>query len=176
MGSIIKGKAWVGGDNIDVYKIIPRRRWIDNSIKPEDFGLWALEDADEAFKEKPWALKDSGAEIIIAGKNFGGGGKSIESPIYALQGAGIKIVIADSFARFNFRNSVNNGLPVLTCQGMNKLVSTGDEVIVNLAEGYIEKVATGERVKFMPFSPFVMEILNSGGLIPYAKEKIKRKI
>lgn len=174
MEMIIRGKVWVGGDDVDVYKILPVRRWIDDSRNPEDFGIWALEDADPEFTNKPWALKNSGAEIIVAGRNYGGGGKSIETPIYAVQGAGIKVILADSFARLNFRNSINNGLPVLVCKGLYQKVHTGDVINVNLKAGYVLIENTNEKVEITPLSSFAQDLLECGGYINYVKEKKER--
>lgn len=174
MKNIIRGKVWVGGDNIDAYKILPERRWIDDSRNPEDFGLWALEDADPNFKDVPWALKNSGATIVVVGRNYGGGGKSIETPVYAVQGAGIKAVVADSFSRFNFRNSINNGFPVVTCSRINEKISTGDEIEINLADGSIHIIKTDEVINITPLSPFAQELLDCGGYINYVKEKLTK--
>jgi len=173
METIIRGKVWVGGDDIDAYQILPERRWVDDSRDLQDFGLWALEDADTAFRDKPWALRDSGAAIIVAGRNYGGGGKSIETPVYAVMGAGIKVVLADSFARFNFRNSINNGLPVLVCRGLNEKVRTGDSITVNMEEGSVVIDATGEKLEIVPLSSFARELLECGGYVNYIKKKMK---
>ncbi len=172
--TIIKGKAWVGGDNISAYNIIPQDRWTHEGLDPNVLGKWALEDGDPSFKDKEWALRDSGAIIIVAGKNFGGGGKSIEHPIYALKGAGIKIVIADSFARYNFRNSVNNALPVFECKGLNKMIQTGDELTVDMMNGFVDIERTKERKKLVPLPKFILEIMESGGLIAHTRKQLNR--
>lgn len=174
MESKITGKAWVGGDNISTYAIIPQRRWNLDKMDKDELSQWAMEDVDPAFANVPNAFKDGGYTFVVAGTCFGGGGKSIEHPIYALQGAGVKCVIADSFARFNFRNSVNNGLPVFTCSGITKEVSTGDVLTVDMAEGYVENNTTGKRIPLVPMSEFAFELMEAGGLIPYTKAKLKQ--
>ena len=175
METKITGKVWVGGDNISTYEIIPQRRWNLEKMDPEELGSWAMEDADPRYTEKQGAFRQEGYSIVVAGHCFGGGGKSIEHPIYALKGAGIKVVIADSFARFNFRNSVNNGLPVFTCPGLHETVQTGDLLTVDFLEGYVENHRTGVRTKVVPLSEFALELMEAGGLIPYTKEKIKSR-
>jgi 3-isopropylmalate/(R)-2-methylmalate dehydratase small subunit len=170
--TIIKGKAWVGGDNITAYDIIPMKRWTHDTMDPNVLGKWALEDADPNFKNKEWALRDSGATIIVAGCNFGGGGKSIEHPIFAVIGAGIQVVLADSFARYNFRNSVNNALPVIVCEGLKDMIRNGDELTVDMVNGFVEIIRTGEHKELVPLTPFVLEIMESGGLLAYTKKHI----
>lgn len=175
METRITGKAWVGGDNISTYDITPQRRWNLDKMDPEELGKWAMEDADPAFADKEGAFRDEGYSVVVAGACFGGGGKSIEHPIYALQGAGIKVVIADSFARFNFRNSVNNALPAFTCPGLKEITQTGDELTVDLLEGYVENHRTGVRTQLVPLTPFALELMEAGGLIPYTKAKLKAR-
>lgn len=174
METKITGKAWVGGNNISTYAIIPQRRWNLDKMDKEELGQWAMEDADPSFADVPGAFQQQGYTFVVAGTCFGGGGKSIEHPIYALQGAGIKCVIADSFARFNFRNSVNNGLPVFSCAGITEKVQTGDILTVDMAEGTIENHRTNERIALVPMSEFAFELMEAGGLIPYTKAKLKK--
>lgn len=173
MNTKIVGKVWVGGDNISTYAITPQHRWNLDKMDPEELGKWAMEEADPAFAGKEGAFRDAGYSVVVAGACFGGGGKSIEHPIYALQGAGIKVVIADSFARFNFRNSVNNALPAFTCPGLKEITQTGDTVTVDLIEGYVENHRTGVRTNLVPLTPFALELMEAGGLIPYTKAKLK---
>ena len=174
METVIKGKVWVGGDSISTYAILPKERWIHNSTDPKLFGPWSMEDADKSFQGKEWALRDSGATIIVAGKNFGGGGKTLETPVYGLIGAGIKVIIADTFARTFFRNCINNALPAFTCPGLSKKVSTGDELIVNMDEGYIEIPAKGERLKMAALSEFCKALIEAGGLVAYTKKQFEK--
>ena len=168
----ISGKAWVGGDDINTYAIIPQRHWDLDNLDPVELGQWAMEEADPDFTGKPGALAKAGYRIIVAGENFGGGGKSIEHPIIALKGAGIKLVLADSFGRFNFRNSVNNALPVVECKGISKMVQTGDELTVDLSEGYVLNHRTGQKAELVPFSQYMLDIMEAGGLIEYTRQRL----
>jgi 3-isopropylmalate/(R)-2-methylmalate dehydratase small subunit len=172
--TVITGKAWVGGDDIYAFNIIPQKRWNFDYLSEEELGRWAMEGVVPSFENKEWAMRDAGYSIIIAGKNFGGGGKSIEHPVFALKGAGVKVVIADSFARYNYRNSVNNALPVIVCESMNQMVKEGDDVTVDLARGVVINNTTGARKEFMPLSQYAMDLIDAGGLIPYTQEKLQK--
>jgi 3-isopropylmalate/(R)-2-methylmalate dehydratase small subunit len=174
MEQIVKGKAWVGGDDIFAFDIIPEKRWTLDNQDPGDLGRWALERVDPEFTDKENAFKNSGYSIIVVGKNFGGGGKSIEHPVLALIGAGVKVVLADSFSRYNFRNSINNGLPVIECQGISREVAKGDELIVDLKKGEVLNTRTGLVREFTPLSDFVTSLLDAGGLLKFTKACLKK--
>ena len=170
----ITGKAWVGGDHISMYDIIPQRRWTLGDLSEEELGQWCLEDMDEDFVNKPNAFKDRGYTFIVAGACFGGGGKSMEHPIYALKGAGIRAVFADSFARFNFRNSINNALPVFECHGLKEKIQTDDELTLDMVEGYVLNHRTNECIAISPLSDFAMELIDAGGLLEHTRAKLKK--
>jgi 3-isopropylmalate/(R)-2-methylmalate dehydratase small subunit len=174
MEGVIKGKAWVGGDDIFAFDIIPQNRWTLDNLNPDDLGRWALENVDPDFQGVENGMKKQGYKIVVAGKNFGGGGKSIEHPIMALKGAGVEVVLADSFARYNFRNSINNGIPVVPCPGLNKETEKGDTLEVDLIKGEVRNLRTGRTWPVTPLSDFVIELIDSGGLLEYAKKAINR--
>jgi 3-isopropylmalate/(R)-2-methylmalate dehydratase small subunit len=171
--TILRGKAWVCGDYTDSYKILPEQYWKGGTkignLNMEELGKHAMEGADPAFASQALAGKYS---FIVAGRNFGGGGKSIEHPIFAIKGAGVKVVITESSSRYFFRNSINNGLPILICEGITSKVKTGDDLEVNPSNGEIRNVTTGETLKSAPIPQDLMEILKMGGYIPYAKAKM----
>jgi len=104
---------------------------------------------------------------------FGGGGKSIEHPVLALKGAGVKAVIVESCSRYFFRNAINNGLPILICEGITEQVKNGDELEVNVSTGEILNVTTGLRFPSNPLPENLIEILNLGGYIPYTRKKME---
>lgn len=170
--NVIKGKAWKGGDNIFAFEIIPQERWTLDNLDPDDLGRWAMEDVAPEFKGVENAFKNTGYTFIVAGTNFGGGGKSIEHPIMAIKGAGIKAVLAESFSRYNFRNSINNGLPVLVCKGLTEMVETGDELEVNLATGEVKNLTNGRSAEFVPLPVFVFEIIATGGYLAYVRSRL----
>lgn len=168
--TILKGKAWVGGKDIYAFDIIQQEYWA-SGLDLEENSKWVMAGVDPAFDSEN-AFRNMGYTFVVAGSNFGGGGKSIEHPIMGLMGAGIKAVIADSFSRLQFRNATNNGLPFITCQGITKVVETGDELEVNLQTGKVRNLTNGEEINSEPVADFVMRIANVGGLIPYIRQKI----
>ena len=171
--SIIKGRAWVCGDYVDAYKIFPEKYWRGGaqiaSLNPEEMGKHAMEGIDPAFASNAMAGKYS---IIVGGRNFGGGGKSIEHPIFAIKGARVRVVIAESVSRYFFRNAINNGLPILICEGITAKLKTGDELEVNLSKGEILNVTSGVRLESAPLPESLLQILNMGGYIAYTKERV----
>ena len=175
MKDTIRGKALVCGDAVLAYDIIPEKHWYVDAINEETMGPWAFEEFVPGFENKPYALRDAGYTIIVGGKGFGGGGKSIEHPMYAMKGAGVQIVVAESFSRYNFRNSIDKGLPVIQCDGISGLAKTDDELVIQMKEGLITNPHTGESLHFEPLSPFVMQLLDAGGLMEYTKNKLNRK-
>ena len=171
--TILKGKAWVCGDYTDSYQILPERYWKGGAnvgnLNMEELGKHAMEGADQNFAAEASAGRYS---FIVAGRNFGGGGKSIEHPIFAIKGAGVKAVITESSSRYFFRNAINNGLPILICEGVTSKVRTGDDLEVDLSNGEIRNLTTGAWLKSAPIPESLMEILQMGGYIPYTKKKM----
>ncbi len=174
MEKIIQGKTWVGRDDIMVYEIVSMKRWNMDKVDPAELGDWAMEGVDPAFAAAPGGFRAGGYGIVVAGTNFGGGGKSIEHPVFALKGAGVRAVLAESFSRFNFRNSVNNGLPVFVCPGILSLAKTGDVLEVDTVEGRVTNPATGAFLPIQPPPPFAVALIDAGGLIPYTKAQLKQ--
>lgn len=173
MDQIVKGIVWKCGDRLDAYQIVGKNRWTLDSLDPAELGKWAFEGADPAIKNVAWGFKNKGYDVVIAGKDFGGGGKSIEHPIVAMQGAGIKLVIAESFARYNFRNSINLGLPAVRCEGITQRFKTGDRIEVDLVSGEIKNLTTGDVAHGTPLSKFVLDLVASGGLLDYTRKRLQ---
>jgi len=175
--NVMEGVAWVCGDCTDTYKILPQDYWMggDNAsrLDPDELGSHAMEGIDASFANAARAGK---YQFIVAGKNFGGGGKSIEHPIIAIKGAFIKVVLAESVSRYFFRNAINNGLPILTLDGISRKIKTGDELEINLDTGEIHNQSTGEDFKAQPVPSFVQEILAKGGYINYTKERLAKHV
>jgi len=161
---IIKGRAIVLGDNVDTDVIIPGRYLIYTN--PKDLGKHVFEGIDPTL---PSRIKEG--DIVVAGRNFGCG-SSREHAVLAILGAGIKAVIAESFARIFYRNAINRGLPVIELPDIKGKVKEGDIITIDLKENTIT-LPTGEKLKFKPFSKEVMEILKTGGLLEYLKKRIK---
>jgi 3-isopropylmalate/(R)-2-methylmalate dehydratase small subunit len=181
MESVITGKAYVLGDNIDTDQIIPAEYLKMNPAVPEErkfFGMYALIGVPEAQAGLPQGnvrfVRDhefrSDYSIIIGGKNFGCGSSREHAPL-ALAEAGIQCVIAEFYARIFFRNSVNGGylVPLETEERLVNEVRTGDELEVHLRDGYLLNKTTGKRHALQPLGD-VLPIIEAGGIFQYAKE------
>jgi 3-isopropylmalate/(R)-2-methylmalate dehydratase small subunit len=161
----MKGNVWKFGDDIDTDIIIPGRYLVMRD--PEDLAKHVMEGLDPEFHQK---VNDG--DFIVGGSNFGCGSSREHAPI-ALKGAGISAVIAESFARIFYRNSINVGIPLLEAPGISKHLETGDQIKVDMEKGVIRKLETGEEFTFKKLPEFMLEILNKGGLIPYVREQMK---
>jgi 3-isopropylmalate/(R)-2-methylmalate dehydratase small subunit len=166
MNSKIKAPAIAFGNNIDTDVILPGKYLI--LVDPCELAKHALESLDTTFPEK--AKKGI---IIIGGKNFGCGSSREQAPL-ALKYSGVKCVIAESFARIFFRNSINIGLPVLECKGISDAVKTGDTLAVDFEAGKIENTSNRKKFQVDKLPPFILEILADGGLIDNLLRKMKK--
>jgi len=158
-------KAWKFGHDIDTDAIIPARYM--NRFEPEHLAAHCMEDADVSF-----ATSVKAGDIIVGGKNFGCGSSREHAPL-AIKASGVKVVIAESFARIFYRNCLNIGLPILECPEAVAGIENGDEVNVDLLTGIIKNISSGVTFQARPFPPFMQELINIGGLIPWVKEKQK---
>lgn len=159
------GKAWKFGHDTDTDVIIPAR-YLNNS-DPEHLAAHCMEDADPSF-----AAGVRKGDIIVGGKNFGCGSSREHAPL-AIKAAGVKAVIAESFARIFFRNSLNIGMPILESPEAVQGIETGDEVEVDLSTGKITNITKQKTFQARPFPSFMQDLIKAGGLIPYVKEKKK---
>ncbi len=157
-----EGKAIKYGDNVDTDVIIPARYL--NTIDKKELASHCMEDIDKDF-----AKKVSVGDIMIAGSNFGCGSSREHAPI-AIKESGISLVIAKSFARIFYRNSINIGLAILECEEASERINEGDSVEADLDAGMIYNRTTGESFKTKPFPDFVQKIISNGGLV----ESIRR--
>lgn len=158
----MKGTAWKFGNDIDTDIIIPGRYLIYTD--EERLSAHCMEGIDDKFSEKC-----KNGDFIVAGTNFGCGSSREHAPI-ALKGVGVSAVIAESFARIFYRNATNVGVPLLEAPGISELVSDGEEIDVDMDEGIITN-SKGESITFKKLPPFMLEILEQGGLIEYLKNK-----
>ena len=164
-----KAKAHVyRRDHINTDEIIPARCL--NTDNEKELAEHALEDLDPGF-----TTKVKTGDIIIAKKDFGCG-SSREHAIWALRGAGIKAVIAETFARIYYRNSINNGLLAIECKSAADHINTGDNIEINLKTGKITNTTTGKTLKFTPYPKFALDIIASKGLLNYIKQQKDNKI
>ena len=164
MDSIIQGRIFKFGDNVNSDIIIPGRYLV--YIDAERLGQHAFEMLGEGFPAK---LRDF--DILVAGRNFGCG-SAREQAATAIQGLGIKAVVACSFARTFYRNAINDGLPIVECPGVYDSVCEGDEMQIDLAAGSIQHNGKGYEFPQMPES--VRQILELGGLAAYLKTQLNQ--
>ena len=151
------GKSIKYGDNVDTDVIIPARYL--NTIDKKELASHCMEDIDANFRNKVQA-----GDIMVAGYNFGCGSSREHAPI-AIQESGISLVIAKSFARIFYRNSINIGLAIVECGEAVDGISEGDIVEADLNNGVILNKTTGKSFKVQPFPSFIQKIIQNGGLV-----------
>ncbi len=157
------GHVFKYGDNVDTDVIIPARYL--NATKGEELAKHCMEDIDREFVNKVQP-----GDIIVAEKNFGCGSSREHAPL-AIKCAGVSCVIAETFARIFYRNSINIGLPIIECSQAAKAISAGDEVEVDFDSGVITNITRGETYKGQSFPPFMQNIIQAGGLVAYINAK-----
>jgi 3-isopropylmalate/(R)-2-methylmalate dehydratase small subunit len=150
-------------DHINTDEIIPARYL--NTDDEAELARHCLEDLDKDFVNKVQA-----GDIIVAGEDFGCG-SSREHAVWAIRGAGVKSVIAKSFARIFYRNAINNGFYVIeTPDGLEK-INDGDELEIDYKAGLIKNKTADVDIKFKPLPDFALEIINDGGLLEHIKKE-----
>ncbi len=155
---LLQGKAHVYKDHVDTDVIIPARYL--NTADHSELARHCMEDIDPAFVAtvKP-------GDIIAAGVNFGCGSSREHAPI-AIKASGVSCVVAKSFARIFYRNAINTGLPIVIS---DIVIQAGDEVSVDLDNGFIDNLTRGLRADIAPFPPFLQKVIASGGLMQAMK-------
>ena len=157
-------KALKFGDHLDTDQIIPAKYL--TTTDPEELGSHCMETADEDFVKKV-----EPGDVIVGGVNFGCGSSREHAPI-SIRGAGVSCVIAKSFARIFFRNAINLGLPVLESPEAAEAIEEGDELEIDFLSGKIRDLTTDKVYEARPFEPFMMEIIEAGGLVEYTKQRL----
>ena len=168
-------------DNCNTDLIIPARYLASTTRDPKFFGDAFMHDlrydadgqpvADFVMNQPEFseAPREGVHEIIVGGQNWGSGSSREHAPI-AIKESGISLVIAESFARIFYRNSINIGLAILECPEAAKAISEGDEVEADLESGIIYDKTTGEKFETKPFPAFIEKIINCGGLVEAIKQ------
>lgn len=151
------GKSICYGDNVDTDVIIPARYL--NTIDKKELASHCMEDIDKTFVQRVEA-----GDIMVAGYNFGCGSSREHAPI-AIKESGISLVIARSFARIFYRNSINIGLAIMECPEAVDAIEDGHEVEADTDRGIIRDRKTGEEFSTKPFPPFIGQIIADGGLM-----------
>ena len=154
---IVKGKVHKFGSDVDTDVIIPARYL--NTASAEELAAHCMEDIDPDFVKNVKAC-----DIIVAEDNFGCGSSREHAPI-AIKASGVSLVIANTFARIFYRNSINIGLPILECPEAVSHIRAGDVVSCDLTKGEIRNETTGETFQAQPFPPFIQRIIDAGGLL-----------
>ena len=162
METKISGRVWKYGDDVNTDVIFPGK-YTYSIFDRKEMAEHALEDLDPAFVQNVRA-----GDIIVAGKNWGCG-SSREQAVICLKEAGVGAIVARSLARIYFRNCINEGLPIVTCDAVDT-VETGDEIAIDFEAGTVR--TPGGEYSFPPLAPSVMEILNDGGLVPHVRNKL----
>ena len=162
---LFKGKAWKFGNDVDTDVIIPARYL--NTSDPVELAKHVMEGIDNNFYKK---VKEG--DIIVDGKNFGCGSSREHAPI-AIKAAGIKAVIAKSFARIFYRNAFNIGLTIFESLEASEKIQEADEIEIDADKGTIRNVTRHEEYKANPIPHFMQELISAGGLIEWTKRKLK---
>ena len=158
-----KGPVFKYGDNIDTDVIIPARYL--NTQSAAELASHCMEDIDKTF-----ITRVKQGDLMVGGENFGCGSSREHAPL-AIKTAGISVVIAKSFARIFYRNSINIGLPIMECPEAVDAISAGDTVSVDFDTGIITDETNGKVFHAEPFPPFIQEIISAGGLMKSIKNK-----
>ena len=156
-------KIWRYGDDVDTDVIIPARYLAIADWN--ELAEHAMEDIDTTF-----APNVKAGEIMVAGKNFGCGSSREHAPL-CLKTAGVKCVIAKSFARIFYRNSINIGFPIMECEEAADKIEVGDEVEVDFSTGVITNKTKNETYQSQPFPEFLQKMIDADGLVNYVNSK-----
>ncbi len=157
------GHVFKYGDNVDTDVIIPARYL--NATDGSELAKHCMEDIDKDFVGKVQK-----GDLIVANKNFGCGSSREHAPL-AIKCAGVSCVIAETFARIFYRNSINIGLPIIECPEAARSIEAGDEVEVDFDSGVITNKTKGEIYQGQAFPPFMQKIISAGGLVNYINQE-----
>jgi 3-isopropylmalate/(R)-2-methylmalate dehydratase small subunit len=163
----IEGRIWKFGSDVDTDAIIPARYL--NVSDGKELAKHVMEDERPEFKKEV-----KRGDLLIADKNFGCGSSREHAPL-ALKEVGISCIIAKSFARIFYRNSFNQGLPLLESEGASKAIRDGERVKVNLATGEIFDLNRNRKFQAKPIPGFMQNLIRDGGLIPHLRKKGSKK-
>ena len=164
MESVLRGRTHKYGKNVDTDVIIPGKYC--NIIDPVELGKHALEGLDPDY-----TAKMAQGDIIVADTNFGCGSSREVAPI-AIKGSGTSAVIAKSFARIFYRNALNIGLPIFESAEAVDGIENGDEIELHPETGVIKNLTKGTEYKAAEFPPFMRQLIDAGGLVPYVERRL----
>lgn len=164
MNTPIVGNCWKYSDNIDTDVIIPARYL--STFDEKELASHCMEDIDKTFSKNVKV-----GDVIIAGENFGCGSSREHAPI-AIKACGVSAVIAKSFARIFFRNSINIGLPILENKILVDECDANDKISIDLSKGIVKNLTKNKEYECNKFPPEIQELIKQGGLINYTKKKL----
>ena len=164
---MLKGKVHKYGANVDTDVIIPAHYL--NVSEPAELAKHCMEGIDQEFLNRVQP-----GDIIVATTNFGCGSSREHAPL-ALKAAGISCIIAKSFARIFFRNSIDTGMPLLECEEAVDNTEAGDLLEVDLASGEIKNLTNGRTFTAKPYPEFMAELIAAGGLIEYTRQRLANR-
>lgn len=162
---ILKGKAHKFSDDVNTDEIIPAKFLVSTEIS--ELAKSCMDGIRPGFSKSI-----STGDIIVAGKNFGCGSSREHAPV-SIKGAGISCVVAESFARIFYRNSINIGLPILECKEVSK-INEKDDLKIDLEKGTVKNITQNKTYKTQGYDFFVQELIDAGGLMRWVKTRIKK--
>jgi 3-isopropylmalate/(R)-2-methylmalate dehydratase small subunit len=164
--AVLQGRAWVFGDDINTDIIMPFR-FKSRTNDPIEMAKYAMYGIDPDFHKKI-----SKGDVLVAGRNFGGGSSREQAPV-SLKYAGISAIVAESFARIFYRNAFTIGLPALEISGIKGEIVQGDPLLINLGEFTVTNARLGHVFKAKAVPDFMRKMLLDGGLVEYFKKNQK---
>ena len=164
---MVQGRAWKLGDNVDTDQLLPGRYL--SLTDPQELALHCLEDAHPGFRKRA-----EPGDVVVAGENFGCGSSREHAPA-ALKALGVSCLVASSYARIFFRNCINLGVPALTSPEAVSTIEDGDQVRINLETGEIENLTRRLSCSACALHPFLLRIVDAGGLTDYVRRRLNAK-
>ena len=164
----IKGCAWTFGRNVNTDLIYPKM-WFRPTYAPGEMATHLMVGVDEEFPKKV-----KRGDVIVGGQNFGCG-SSREEAAAAMKEAGIGAVVAPSFGRLFTRNCINVGLPVVTSPGIDERVNQGDEIEIDLAQGFIRNLRSRYEARLPPMAPESLRLIQDGGIANYTRRVLEER-
>lgn len=163
---MLKGRVWKFGDDINTDEIIPAKYLVTTDAA--ELGANCMDGIYPGFSSKI-----SKGDIIVAGKNFGCGSSREHAPL-SIKGCGISCVVAESFARIFFRNSINIGLPIFESAQAAKAIGAGDEVEIDAARGEVRNLTKNQTYNAKPMPEFMRGLIDAGGLMKWVTVQIQK--
>jgi 3-isopropylmalate/(R)-2-methylmalate dehydratase small subunit len=163
-----RGRTWVFGRNVNTDLIFPKM-WFRPTYEPGEMASHLMVGIDDQFPNKV-----KRGDIIVGGQNFGCG-SSREEAAAAMKEAGIAGVVAPSFGRLYTRNCINVGLPIIVSPGIDELVTQGEEVEIDLAQGFIRNLRTGYEARLPPMAPESLRLIEDGGIANYTRRILEER-